>query len=68
MVSASSIKDVISFGPYSLIACERLLTKDGAPVILSARALDILIALVSCPNELVGKNDLLAQVWPEVRR
>jgi predicted ATPase/DNA-binding winged helix-turn-helix (wHTH) protein len=66
MVSANSIKDVISFGPYSLIACERLLTKDGAPVILSARALDILIALVSRANEVVGKDDLLAQVWPDV--
>jgi predicted ATPase/DNA-binding winged helix-turn-helix (wHTH) protein len=66
MVSASSIKDVISFGSYSLIASERLLTRDGAPVILSARALDILIALVSHPNEVVGKDDLLAQVWPNV--
>jgi predicted ATPase/DNA-binding winged helix-turn-helix (wHTH) protein len=66
MVSASSIKGLVSFGRYSLIASERLLTKDSAPVMLSARALDILIALVSCPNELVSKNDLLAQVWPDV--
>jgi predicted ATPase/DNA-binding winged helix-turn-helix (wHTH) protein len=35
-------------------------------VILSARALDILIALSSRPNEVVGKDDLLAQVWPDV--
>ena len=33
---------------------------------LSGRALDILIALLSNPNEVVSKNDLLSQVWPDV--
>jgi predicted ATPase/DNA-binding winged helix-turn-helix (wHTH) protein len=59
-------KDVISFGPFSLIASERVLTKEGAPVELGARALDTLIALVSSPNEVLGKRDLLARVWPDV--
>ena len=63
---AAQTKDVISFGPFSLVASERLLTRDGAPVELGARALDILIALVSRPNEIVSKNDLMAQVWPDV--
>jgi predicted ATPase/DNA-binding winged helix-turn-helix (wHTH) protein len=58
--------DVLSFGPFSLVASERLLTKEGAPVKLGARALDTLIALVSHPNEVVSKKDLLAQVWPDV--
>src|ERR1700686_1302709 len=59
-------RDLISFGPFSLVASERLLAKNGAPVELGARALDILIALVSRPNEVVSKKDLLAQVWPDV--
>ena len=33
---------------------------------LSARALDILIALSSNPNEVVSKTDLLSRVWPDV--
>ncbi len=33
---------------------------------LSGRAFDILLSLVSCPNEIVGKRDLLARVWPDV--
>jgi len=33
---------------------------------LSARALDVLIALLSNPNEVVSKNDLLSRVWPDV--
>src|SRR6266853_3360494 len=64
--SGAEIKGVVSFGPFSLIPSERLLTKDGASVELGARALDILIALVSRPNEVVSKNVLLAEVWPDV--
>src|ERR1700728_203868 len=63
---AAQAKDVVSFGPFSLVASERLLTREGAAVELGARALDILIALVSRPNEVVGKRELLAQVWPDV--
>jgi predicted ATPase/DNA-binding winged helix-turn-helix (wHTH) protein len=63
---ATQTKEIISFGPFSLIASERLLTKDGAPIELGSRALDILIALLSRPNEVINKNELLAQVWPDV--
>src|SRR5438445_6812310 len=66
MTPAIQTKEVISFGPFGLIASERLLTREGAPVELSARALDILIALLSDPHELISKNDLLARVWPDV--
>ena len=59
-------RDAISFGPFSLVGGQRRLMKDGAPVELGARALDILIALVSRPNEVISKWDLLAQVWPGV--
>src|SRR5215472_9481789 len=58
--------DVLSFGPFRLAPGERLLTREGAPVELGARALDILIALVSRPNEVISKKDLLSQVWPDV--
>src|SRR3712207_4434323 len=59
-------REVLSFGPFSLVVSERLLTRDGAPVALGARALDILIALGSPPNEAVAKRDLIARVWPDV--
>jgi hypothetical protein len=38
MTPAAQNKEILSFGPFSLVASERLLTKDGAPVELSARA------------------------------
>ena len=66
MTPAAQTRAGISFGPFSLTAGERLLTRNGAPVELSARALDILIALLSNPNEVVSKNCLLSHVWPDV--
>ena len=59
-------RDAISFGPFSLVVSEKLLTKEGSPVELGARTLDTLIALVSRPNEVISKSDLLAWVWPDV--
>jgi predicted ATPase/DNA-binding winged helix-turn-helix (wHTH) protein len=58
--------DRILFGPFTLIPSERLLAKEGAPVELGTRALDILIALASRSNEAVSKADLLAWIWPDV--
>ena len=66
VASALQKTETMSFGPFELVATERLLTKEGAPIELGARALDILLALLSRPNEVISKKDLLAQVWPDV--
>ena len=66
MIAAGQAKDQLSFGPFNLIASERLLTKEGVPIELGARALDILIALTSAANEVVSKKDLMSRVWPDV--
>ncbi len=63
---APQTREIISFGPFSLVAGEKLLTRNGVPVPLGARSLDILIALVSQPNDAVSKKDLLARIWPDV--
>jgi hypothetical protein len=60
-------QDTFSFGPFRLAVNERLLMREGVPVELGGRALDVLIALVSRPNEVISKAELLAQVWPESR-
>ncbi len=59
-------KDVLCFGPFCLSASERVLEKDGVPVRLGSRALDILIALVERPAEVVTKKELFARVWPDL--
>jgi predicted ATPase/DNA-binding winged helix-turn-helix (wHTH) protein len=58
--------DAISFGPFRLLAAERRLEKDGAPLRIGSRALDILMILVGRAPELVDKRDLMAKVWPDV--
>jgi TolB-like protein/cytochrome c-type biogenesis protein CcmH/NrfG len=65
-MTSAQPREIVSFGPFSLVVSERLLTKNKTPVELGARALDILIALVSRPNEPISKRDLMAQVWPDV--
>jgi predicted ATPase/DNA-binding winged helix-turn-helix (wHTH) protein len=59
-------KDIISFGPFRLFATERLLEKDGVPLLLGCRALDLLIALVERATEVVSKRELMARVWPNL--
>jgi predicted ATPase/DNA-binding winged helix-turn-helix (wHTH) protein len=61
----SQPKDVLSFGPFSLFATERLLKKADEPVPLGGRALDILIALAERAGEVVTRKDLISTVWPD---
>ena len=53
--------DVVSFGPFSLRS--RLLEKDGVPVKLGSRAMDILRLLVSRAGEVVPKSEILGFAW-----
>jgi predicted ATPase/DNA-binding winged helix-turn-helix (wHTH) protein len=53
----------ISFGPFRLLPSQRLLLDGETPVRLGSRALELLIALVERPGELVGKEELIARVW-----
>ncbi|HMN47257.1 MAG TPA: winged helix-turn-helix domain-containing protein [Povalibacter sp.] len=64
-ISRTSIER-IAFGPFCLTPGERLLTKDGAPVEIGGRSLDLLIALVAQPGRVLHKNELLKRVWPDV--
>lgn len=63
---APQASEIISFGPFNLFVNERLLTRDGFTLQLSARAFDILFVLVSRPNQAIGKKELMDQVWPDV--
>jgi DNA-binding winged helix-turn-helix (wHTH) protein len=56
----------IAFGPFRLTPVRRLLFEDERPVRLGSRAFDLLAALVERAGELVGKEELIARVWPNV--
>ena len=57
--------EIISFGPYRLMATERLLTRDNMPVEIGGRALDILIALTDRRGQVLSKRELRNFVWPD---
>ena len=54
----------VSFDLFRLLPDRRLLLEGDKPVRLGSRALDILIALVERAGEVVGRNELMAHVWP----
>ena len=62
--SPSPSDDALRFGRFELQRSERRLLIDSRPVLLGARAFDLLVVLAERPGELVGKNELLDRVWP----
>jgi TolB-like protein/DNA-binding winged helix-turn-helix (wHTH) protein/rhodanese-related sulfurtransferase len=58
--------DTIAFGPFRLEPSRRTLERDGQPVAVSARAFDILVELIEARDRTVGREELVAQVWPGI--
>jgi len=54
----------LAFGPFELAPMKRLLVRNGAPVDIGGRALDLLVALVEQPGRVVSKRELFDRVWP----
>ena len=53
------------FGPFTVQPDERLLLQEGRPVSLTPKAFDLLIQLIDRPGQLVGKQELMAALWPD---
>jgi predicted ATPase/DNA-binding winged helix-turn-helix (wHTH) protein len=56
----------LQFASYELKLRERQLIGPEGSVDLSSRSFDILAALLSRPNEMIGKSDLFDAAWPGV--
>ncbi|MCC6368268.1 MAG: winged helix-turn-helix domain-containing protein [Bryobacterales bacterium] len=59
-------KRVFEFGPFRLDERERVLRRAGARIDLTAKAFDVLVALLSRGQSLVTKSGLLGAVWGDV--
>jgi DNA-binding winged helix-turn-helix (wHTH) protein len=57
---------IYRFGRFALNPATRQLLVDEGPVLLGARAFDVLLALIERRDRLVTKNELLELVWPGV--
>jgi predicted ATPase/DNA-binding winged helix-turn-helix (wHTH) protein len=62
--TTESAETVFVFGPYRLRPALRVLMKADRPVPIGSRALEVLIALIERPGELVSKEELFARAWP----
>src|SRR5687768_9753327 len=62
---SSTSRSVFEFGPFRLEPAERRLTQGGAPVHVTPKALELLVALATRPGRLVTKEELIAEVWPD---
>lgn len=58
--------EILLPGGFEVRPAERRVLQHGEPVALGARAFDLLLALIEHRDRVVGKNELLARVWPGV--
>src|SRR5260370_23379864 len=59
------VGQAISFGPFRVLAAQRLLLEGDQPVRLGSRAFDILATLLERPGEVIGKDELKSRTWPK---
>jgi predicted ATPase/DNA-binding winged helix-turn-helix (wHTH) protein len=57
--------EVAAFGPFRLLPTARRLERDGKPVEIGGRALDVLIELVTHAGRVVSKADLMSAIWAD---
>jgi predicted ATPase/DNA-binding winged helix-turn-helix (wHTH) protein len=62
----TSSAEVLAFGPFQFAKGARLLTRNGEPVELGGRALDLLAALLAQRGKVLSRRELLESVWPDV--
>lgn len=55
---------LLRFGPYVFLLRQRLVLQGDRPLRMGGRALDILQVLVERAGSVVGKDELIARVWP----
>lgn len=59
------IKHFYVFGIFRIDVDQRVLFNQNAPVTLTPKAFDTLLVLVQNSNQVIGKQELMAQVWPD---
>jgi predicted ATPase/DNA-binding winged helix-turn-helix (wHTH) protein len=64
-VAKAEKAQAIRFGPFTFEPQQRLLLEQTRPIPLGSRAMAILELLLKKPGTLVGKDEILAHVWPD---
>lgn len=53
------------FGPYTMVPDERVLLREGRPIQLPPKAFDTLLVLIKNRGHLIGRDQLMTEVWPK---
>ena len=59
-----SLEQAVHFGPYRIYPEQRLVMEADQPLRLGRRAMDILLILLKHAGNVVSKQQLMAEVWP----
>ncbi|HET9532145.1 MAG TPA: winged helix-turn-helix domain-containing protein, partial [Blastocatellia bacterium] len=62
---SKQIKQFYEFGPFRIDPSQRVLFREGKPVLLPPKVFETLLALVEHSGQIVEKDKLLEEVWPE---
>ena len=62
----SSEHDIYRFGPFELDSTRRRLIRDGKPILLSDRHVEILLLLASNAGHVMSKDELIEAAWKDV--
>ena len=61
---SNETKPLYEFGPYRLDPDRKLLLRNGDLVAVTSKALEILLVLVEHSEQVVTKDELMKEVWP----
>jgi DNA-binding winged helix-turn-helix (wHTH) protein/Flp pilus assembly protein TadD len=62
----SSGNDIYRFGPFELDSTRRRLVRNGEPVLLSDRHVEILLLLAANAGHVISKDELILAAWKDV--
>ena len=59
------LESIYEFGPFRIDVGRRLVLREGEPVSLTSKSFDTLLVLVERRSEVVHKDELMKQLWPD---
>jgi len=62
---SSFVKHLYRFGDFSLDANQKVLLREGKPVLLAPKVLETLLILVQNGGRIIEKEDLMTRLWPD---
>src|ERR1700678_964849 len=60
-----AFKGLYRFDEFEVDASKRAFLRNGAPILISPKAFEVLLYLVANPGRVVTKEELLHAVWPD---